>query len=417
MQKYVIEPSPPLHGEVKISGAKNSALPIMAATLLTSENCTISNIPQLLDTQNMRILLEFLGAEIESFVSKNSIKIVCKNPKNDVSNYDLVNKLRASILVCGPLLARTGKIKIPMPGGCQIGTRPINLHLKGFAALGAKITQGNGYIEARARKLIGTQIYLDFPSVGATENLIMAATLAEGNTTLENAATEPEIIDLAAFLNKLGASIHGAGTDTIKIVGKKSLSGANYKIIADRVEAGTLMIAAAITRGNVTLTDIIPEHLKPVTAKMRESGIDIVEGKTTIQVDATQKIKAADIKTLPFPGFPTDMQAPFTALLAVSDGTSVVIETIFENRFMHIPELRRMGASIKIDGRTAIIEGIKSLNGAIVRATDLRAGASLVIAGLAANNQTEVLDCEHIQRGYVNLEKKLTSLGASVILK
>jgi UDP-N-acetylglucosamine 1-carboxyvinyltransferase len=375
----------------------------------------IYDIPPLLNVENMREILFSLGASIES--GKNSLKTYCKKPKNDVSDYNLVSKLRASFLVLGPLLARTGKAKISLPGGCQIGTRPVDLHLKGFARLGAKITQGNGFIEAKARKLVGAEIYLDFPSVGATENLIMAATLAEGETIIENVAIEPEIIDLCKFLKKMGAEIYGAGTDTVKIVGKEALGGCRHRVIPDRIEAGTFMTAAAITRSKIVLDNVCSEHLKPITAKMRESGISIVENTASIEVDAREKIKSADIKTLPFPGFPTDLQAPMTAMLSVSDGTSVVVETIFENRFMHVPELIRMGANIKVDGRMAIIEGKKALNGARVKATDLRAGASLVLAALVAKDETEVLDCEHIQRGYYDFNRRLTNLGADVTIE
>lgn len=409
--KYIIEPCEKLHGSIKINGSKNSALPIMAATLLTAEECEIYDVPPLLDVQNMKEILLSLNAKV---VDGDALKITCKKPKNAVLDYNLVSKLRASFLVLGPLLARTGRARVALPGGCQIGTRPVDLHLKGFASLGAKITQGNGFIEAKARRLKGAEIYLDFPSVGATENLIMAATLAEGETVIENAAIEPEIIDLASFLVKLGAEIYGAGTDTVKIMGKEELSGCKHKVIPDRIEAGTFMTAAAITRGKMVLQNVSPEHLKPITAKMRESGAFITEFADSIEIDASEKIKPSDIKTLPFPGFPTDLQAPFTALLSVSDGTSVVVETIFENRFMHVPELRRMGANIKVDGRTAIIEGKKALNGARVKATDLRAGASLVLAALVAKDATEVLDCEHIQRGYHDFHNRLTSMGACV---
>jgi len=317
-------------------------------------------------------------------------------------------------LVIGPLLARTGKVKISLPGGCQIGTRPVDLHLKGLAAMGAKITQGHGYIEAKCKRLNGTRIYLDFPSVGATENLIMAASLAEGQTVIENAAVEPEIVDLANYINIMGGNIIGAGTDTIRINGVKELKGKSHTVIPDRIEAGTFAAAAAITGGKVRINNIMPDHLKPITAKMRESGITVTEGDSHIIVDATNKPKAVDIKTLPYPGFPTDMQAPYTSMMTIADGTSMVIETIFENRFMHIPELKRMGANVKIEGRTAVIEGIKKLTGAQVKATDLRAGAALVVAGLCAEGETEISDIEHIERGYYNFDAKLNGLGADI---
>ncbi|MDK2810006.1 MAG: UDP-N-acetylglucosamine 1-carboxyvinyltransferase [Petroclostridium sp.] len=413
MSKIIITHSPPLSGTVKVSGAKNSALPILAACLLADGESVIEDIPNLTDIQNMYDLLKWIGLEINP-LSNNSVRLRTSKLKNYVAPYELVSKMRASFLVMGPLLARVGRTRISLPGGCAIGTRPIDLHLKGFTAMGAKITQGHGYVEAKARKLKGAKIYLDFPSVGATENILMAACLAEGQTIIENAAVEPEIVDLANFLITMGADIKGAGTDTIKINGVKSLKGCNHIVIPDRIEAGTFMVAAAITKGNIKIDNVVPDHLKPVSAKMREIGVDVKEEDTSIIVSATDKFKPADIKTLPFPGFPTDMQSQFMALMSIIDGTSIIIETIFENRFMHVSELKRMGANIKIEGRSAVIEGIKKLTGAQVKATDLRAGAALVLAGLAAEGETEISDVEHIDRGYCEFEKKLISLGAKM---
>ncbi|MDK2799751.1 MAG: UDP-N-acetylglucosamine 1-carboxyvinyltransferase [Clostridiales bacterium] len=413
MAKIIISQSTPLSGTVRISGAKNSALPILAACLLADSDSILEDIPQLKDVENMYNLLEWIGLKINS-EDNGRVQIHSSNLINHDAPYELVNKLRASFLVMGPLLARMGQTRIPLPGGCAIGTRPIDLHLKGFIAMGAKITQGHGYVEASAKKLKGAKIYLDFPSVGATENILMAACLAEGQTVIENAAVEPEIVDLANYLISMGADIKGAGTDTIKIVGVKNLKGCNHTIIPDRIEAGTFMIAAAITKGNIRIENVMPDHLKPVSAKMREIGAEVNEEDTTLVVKGNDKFKPVDIKTLPFPGFPTDMQAQFMALMSIVEGTSIIIETIFENRYMHVSELKRMGANIKIEGRTAVIEGIKKFTGAQVKATDLRAGAALVLAGLAAEGETEIEDAEHIDRGYYKFEKKLMSLGAKI---
>lgn len=411
--KIVIANSPPLSGTVKVSGAKNSALPILAACLLVDGESIIEDIPPLQDVLNMREIIKELGADI-SFIDNERIKVDASDIKNYIAPYELVSKLRASFLVMGPLLARIGRTRISLPGGCAIGTRPIDLHLKGFTAMGAEINQGHGYVEATAKKLKGTKIYLDFPSVGATENILMAACLAEGQTIIENAAVEPEIVDLANFLINMGANIKGAGTDTIRIEGVSSLKGCNHTIIPDRIEAGTFMVAAAITKGNVRIENVMPDHLKPISAKMREIGIDVVEDDTAMIVKGKDLYKPSDIKTLPFPGFPTDMQAQFMSLMSTIQGTSMIIETIFENRFMHVSELKRMGANIKIEGRTAVLEGVKKLTGAQVKATDLRAGAALVLAGLTAEGETVIDDIEHIDRGYYELEKKLMSLGAKI---
>jgi UDP-N-acetylglucosamine 1-carboxyvinyltransferase len=323
--------------------------------------------------------------------------------------------MRASFLIMGPLLSRFGNVKISLPGGCAIGTRPIDLHLKGLAVMGADITLGHGYIEASADKLTGDRVYLDFPSVGATENLIMAAALADGLTTIENAAEEPEIIDLANFINSMGGHVRGAGTDTIKVEGVRQLSGCNHTIIPDRIEAGTLMVAAAITGGDIILTNVISDHLRPVEAKLKEAGIQIDSVEEGIRVYKNGSLHTLDLKTLPYPGFPTDMQAQMMAFMCTLPGTSMITETVFENRFMHASELKRLGAKIRIEGRSAVVEGVDRLQGAQVKATDLRAGAALLLAGMVAEGSTEIVDIHHIDRGYENIEEKLRSLGADII--
>ncbi|SNS49923.1 UDP-N-acetylglucosamine 1-carboxyvinyltransferase [Anaerovirgula multivorans] len=413
MAKIVVEKSQPLKGTVRVSGAKNSVLPILAASLLATEKCILEDVPPLRDVDVICEVLTSLGADVKR-INREQIEIMSNQIDNFEAPYELVRKMRASFLVMGPLLARMGKARISMPGGCAIGTRPIDLHLKGFKALGAEITLGHGFVEAKADKLIGSKIYLDFPSVGATENIMMAAVLAEGQTIIENAAEEPEITDLANFLNEMGAQIKGAGTDTIKIMGVEKMVGATHTVIPDRVEAGTYMVAAAMTGGNVLVDNVEAEHLKPVIAKLREMDVEIFEEGNGLRVIASGRPKPADIKTLPYPGFPTDMQAQFMALLSIAKGTSVVIETVFENRFMHVSELKRMGVDIKIEGRSAIIEGQEKLTGAPVKATDLRAGAALILAGLVSEGRTEVTNIEHIERGYVDIEKKLRGLGANI---
>ncbi|NMB33416.1 MAG: UDP-N-acetylglucosamine 1-carboxyvinyltransferase [Clostridium sp.] len=415
MPKLIINKGNPLNGKVRISGAKNSVLPIMAASILGDGESILDEIPNLTDVKIMCDLLESFGVNVKFTEEESKLHIILKDIINTTAPYELVNKMRASILVMGPLLARTGVAKISLPGGCAIGTRPVDLHLKGFAAMGAQINQGHGYIEARVDgKLRGSKIYLDFPSVGATENIMMAAVLAEGQSIIENAATEPEIVDLATYLTTMGADIKGAGTDTIKINGVSSLRGINHAVIPDRIEAGTFMVAAAVTGGDVLIENIVPDHVKPITAKLREAGVEVSEELSSIHVKAGDEIKPIDIKTHPYPGFPTDMQAQMTSLMTKAGGTSMVIETIFENRFMHLAELKRMGASAKIEGRSAIIEGGSKLTGAVVRATDLRAGAALILAGLTAEGPTEVTEIEHIERGYVRIDKKLNALGANI---
>lgn len=415
MKKYVINGGTPLNGVVEINGSKNAALPILAASLLTEDCCKIFNVPNLLDIDNMCELLSCVGCRIDR--KKDFYEIYSGNLQSDVMSYETVNKLRASFLVVGPLLARTGRVKISLPGGCQIGARPVDLHLKGFMAMGAKIEQGHGYVEAVCPKLTGTKIYLDFPSVGATENLIMAATLADGITTVENAAAEPEISNLADFINAMGGKVMGAGTDTVQIEGVKELKGVNHRVIPDRIEAGTFAFAVTATGGSVIIKDVITDHLKPVIAKLQECGIATKLNEESLIIEAGNRPKAADIKTMPYPGFPTDLQAPYTALMSSALGTSMVVETIFENRFMHIPELGRMGANIKIDGRTAVVEGAYKLTGATVQATDLRAGAALVIAGLSAGGETVIENIHHIERGYENFAQRLATLNANIRVK
>ena len=413
LAKIIVEKSLPLEGTVRVSGAKNSVLPILAASLLSTEKCTLVDIPPLRDVDVICEVLNSLGADVKR-INREKIEINSRTIDNYEAPYELVRKMRASFLVMGPLLARMKKARISMPGGCAIGTRPIDLHLKGFRALGAEITLGHGFVEAKADKLVGNKIYLDFPSVGATENIMMAGVLAEGQTIIENAAEEPEITDLANFLNKMGGDIKGAGTDTIKINGVKKLGGTVHTVIPDRVEAGTYMVATAMTGGNVLIENVEVEHLKPVIAKLEEAGVTFLEEGDGLRVVAPKKLSAIDLKTLPYPGFPTDMQAQFMALLCVAEGTSVIIETVFENRFMHVSEMKRMGAQIKIEGRSAIIEGQNRLTGAQVKATDLRAGAALILAGLVSDGRTEVNNIYHIERGYVDIEKKLRGLGANI---
>ncbi len=416
MEKLIINGGHRLEGRVKISGAKNAVLPIIAATLLGQDvPSLLEEVPALEDVHTISEVLTELGVKAEFDAVKNILQVDSSTIACCAAPYDLVRKMRASFLIMGPLLARCGEAKISLPGGCAIGTRPIDLHLKGFEALGAEIEIGHGFILAKAPNgLKGARIYLDFPSVGATENIIMAATMAEGQTILENPAQEPEIIDLANYLNVMGAKVRGAGTNVIKIEGVKKLVGKNYTIIPDRIEAGTYMVAAAMTCGDVYIENAISEHLKPVIAKLKEAGVTIEEDVNGIRVHCDKQTKAVDVKTMPYPGFPTDMQAQFMAMLAVSEGTGMVTETVFENRFMHVDELKRMGANIKIDGRTSVVEGVDKLTGCQVKATDLRAGAAMVLAGLVADGETQVGYIHHIDRGYDNLVQKLCGLGADI---
>ena len=480
MAKIIVKKSNPLKGSVRIDGAKNAVLPIIAATLLAKGKSVLREVPNLKDVHVISDLLRHLGAEVE--YKGTTLTVDATNLTTYDAPYELVRKMRASFLVMGPLLARFNQTKISMPGGCAIGTRPIDLHLKGFKALGADVIMDHGFVEAKTEKLVGSKLYLDFPSVGATENIMMAAVLAEGTTIIENAAEEPEIVDLANFLNEMGADVvmdhgfveaktdklvgsklyldfpsvgatenimmaavlaegttiienaaeepeivdlanflnemgadvKGAGTNTIRIKGVKELTATEHDVIPDRIEAATFMVAAAMTKGDITVENVILEHLKPVTAKLREAGCEVIEMDNSIRVIGPEKLKAIDIKTLPHPGFPTDVQAQFMAMLTVSKGTGVVIETVFENRFMHVAEFNRMGANIKIEGRTAIVEGVDKLYGAKVNATDLRAGAALILCGLIAEGETEIGEIYHIQRGYVDIDKKITALGGNI---
>ncbi|MBR4862250.1 MAG: UDP-N-acetylglucosamine 1-carboxyvinyltransferase [Firmicutes bacterium] len=418
MAKYIVHQSGPLKGEVVVSGAKNAVLPLMAATLLTEEDCIIRDVPQLRDVVFMKEILASMGSAVKE-LDENTISVETKDIITTEARYDLVNKMRASILIMGPLLARKGRARIPLPGGCAIGARPIDLHLKGFEALGADIifNEAESYVEARAggQGLIGDSIYLDMPSVGATENIMMAAVLAEGTTYIENAAKEPEIIDLANLLNKMGAKIKGAGTDTIKIEGVQRLGGAKHTVIPDRIEAGTFMLAAAITKGNVTINNVVPEHLKPIIAKLRECGVRVAATDDTVTVRGDLGPQnSTDLMTLPHPGFPTDIQSPFMAFLSLVNGTSTVKETVFENRFMHVSQLRKMGANIETAGNKAVIKGVANLRGTQVMATDLRAGAALVLAGLVAEGTTEISEIYHIERGYEKFIEKFAGLGATI---
>ncbi len=414
MSKFIVKNSGKLSGTIKIEGAKNAALPIISASLLSGGECRLTNVPNVNDIILISEILCKLGGKL-SDLSNSELKIDTSKLKSVKPPYDLVSGLRASFLVMGPLLAREGKAVVSLPGGCRIGTRPVDLHLKGFREMGAEISQSHGVITAKAKRLYGAEIYLDYPSVGATENIMMAATLAEGTTIINNAATEPEITDLAAFLRKMGAKIKGDGTEKITVIGVNSMHGAEYSVMPDRIEAGTYLVAAAAAGGDVTVKGCKPAHLKPITAKLTEMGAEITEGSGSVKIKADGRLKAADISTLPYPGFPTDMQAQFSALLSTSDGTSIVKETVFENRFLYAGGLKRMGANIKTEGRSAIIEGEKQLTGAPVEATDLRAGAALVIAALSAKGSSEISEIEHIDRGYFHMDEKLNSLGANII--
>lgn len=415
MEKFIIEQSLNIKGDVYIEGAKNACLPILAAAILSNGETIIKKVPFLSDINVMCSLLEDIGIDIKKDINNKTINIDTKNIYNKEVCYDLVKKIRASFLLAGPLLARFGKVSIQMPGGCAIGVRPIDLHLKGFKALGAEIIQEHGIIEINAKNgLVGTEIYLDFPSVGATENIIMASVLAKGETIISNCATEPEIVDLIEFLNKLGAKIEGAGTETIKIIGVDSLYNCTHTIIPDRIEAGTFLVLSAATRGELNILDVNCEHLKAVTSKLREINIDIEEKDNIIKVFGKNVFKNVDIKTMPYPGFPTDMQPQFMTLMSMIQGTSIINETIFENRFMHVAELGLMGANIKVEGNSAIINGVEKITGSKVKATDLRAGAALIIAGLCAEGISEISDIYHIERGYYNIEEKLKNIGAKI---
>lgn len=416
MEKLVIHGGKPLNGRIRVSSAKNAVLPIIAATMLASTPSRLLEVPHLEDVHTICEVISSLGVKVTVDDKKDEIIFDAATLTATEAPYELVRRMRASFLVMGPLLARCGEARISLPGGCAIGSRPIDLHLKAFEALGATIEMGDGYVHAKAPNgLKGNQVYLDFPSVGATENVIMAASMAEGKTVIENAAEEPEIVDLVTYLNSMGANIRGAGTNIIRIQGVPELKGAVHTVIPDRIEAGTYLIAAAMAGGDVYVENALSEHLKPVVAKLKEAGVTVEEHIDGIRVISDGTLKAADIKTLPYPGFPTDMQAQFMALTTIAEGTSTVMETVFENRFMHVDELKKMGAQIRIEDRRAIVDGIKRLHGAEVRATDLRAGAALVCAGLAADGETKVTQLSHIDRGYDDLVGKLKRLGADIV--
>jgi len=414
LEKIIVRGGQRLSGSVKVEGAKNAVLPVIAATLLASDGkSVIRDVPTLSDVYTINEVLRSLNAVVE--FENNTITVDASRELKIEAPFEYVRKMRASVLVMGSLLARNGRARVALPGGCAIGSRPIDQHLKGFEAMGATVKVGNGFIEAEAvNGLHGAKIYLDFPSVGATENIMMAAVLAKGTTIIENVAKEPEIVDLANFLNKMGAKVKGAGTGTIKIEGVEVLFGADHNIIPDRIEAGTFMVASAITGGDVLVKGAVPEHLSSLVAKMEEMGVTIIEEEDGLRVIGPEKLKAVDIKTMPHPGFPTDMQSQMMALLLRAQGTSMITETVFENRFMHVEEFRRMNANIKIDGRSVIMNGPSNLQGAEVAATDLRAAASLILTGLVADGVTRVTELYHLDRGYVNFHHKLAALGADI---
>jgi len=414
LEKIIVRGGQRLSGTVQVEGAKNAVLPVIAATLLASEGKSIiKNVPPLSDVYTINEVIRHLNTDVE--FANGEVTVNASRELFVEAPFEYVRKMRASVLVMGSLLGRTGKARVALPGGCAIGSRPIDQHLKGFEAMGAKVKVGNGFIEAEVDgRLHGAKVYLDFPSVGATENIMMAAVLAEGTTILENVAKEPEIVDLANFLNKMGGNVVGAGTGTIRIEGVDRLYGVEHSIIPDRIEAGTFMVAAAITKGDVLVKGAIPEHLSSLIAKMEEMGVKIIDEGEGVRVIGPDSLKSVDIKTMPHPGFPTDMQSQMMALLLAADGTSVITETVFENRFMHAEEFRRMGAEIKIEGRSVIMDGPTALQGAEVAATDLRAAAALSIAGLVADGYTRVTELKHLDRGYVNFHQKLAALGADI---
>ena len=413
MDKLIIKGGKKLKGEVTVSGSKNAALPIFVSTILAPGCNEIGNVPFLRDINTTIKVLESLGAHVEG--DGHLVKIDTSGINSHEATYDLVRTMRASVLVLGPLLARFGIARVSLPGGCAIGARPINLHLKGLQALGAEITLEHGYVEAKAKRLKGARINFDVSTVGGTEHLMMAAAMAKGETVLENAAREPEIIDLAMILNKMGARIEGAGTDTIRIMGVSDLQPVSYDVMPDRIEAGTFMIAAAMTGGDIKIKGMKLEHLDALVFKMQDAGVEITSRDNIIRVKGPKKISSVNIKTRPYPGFPTDMQAQFMAMMCIAEGASVISENIFENRFMHVSELLRFGADIVVEGNTATVKGVKKLSGAPVMATDLRASASLILAGLASDNTTEVSRIYHLDRGYESIEKKLAGLGADII--
>ncbi len=414
MNKLMIKGGSRLHGDVRISGAKNAVLPILAATLLADSPATIENVPHLHDVTTTMELLGCMGVMV-SIDEKLSVEVDVSTIENYTAPYHLVKTMRSSILVLGPLLARFGEAEVSLPGGCAIGSRPVDLHIKGLQDMGAEIDVSNGYIHARAKRLKGARLVMDIVTVTGTENLMMAAALADGITIIENAAREPEVVDLANFINAMGGKVSGAGTDTIQIEGVENLHGTRYRVLPDRIETGTFLVAAAITGGSIKVKDTAPHLLDAVIEKLREAGAKIEVGDDWITLDMEGKRpKAVSVRTAPYPAFPTDMQAQFAALNTIAEGTATVVETVFENRFMHVQELKRMGADIEIEGNTAIIRGVDGLTSAPVMATDLRASASLIIAGLVASGETEVQRIYHIDRGYENIEEKLALLGAKI---
>lgn len=415
MLSYIIEGGKKLQGEVKISGSKNASLPIIASCILNGKTTRLYNVPNIHDTQITLKILRLLGCKVK--VNNGKIEINSKQMKKTQIPEDMMRQMRSTVIMAGAIIGRFKEAVFSCPGGCEIGARPIDLHLKAFRKLGINIEENAGYIRCKCDKIIGTDINLDFPSVGATENIILATVLSEGTTVITNAAMEPEIVDLANFLNKMGAKIEGMGTNLIKITGVKSLKEIGYKVMPDRIEAGTFLCATAITGGKVKIREMVPEHLSQVIDKLQECGCNIEIYKNGLDIDATKKIKAIDIKTLPYPGFPTDMQSIFGSMLTVAKGTSIIVENIFENRYKYISQLQRMGAKVTIEGKTAIIKGVKRLSGTIVDSTDLRGGAALVIAGLNAKGKTQINNIEYILRGYENFDQKLQNIGAKIIIK
>lgn len=416
VDQIIVKGGQKLKGKVRVEGAKNAVLPVLAGALLASKGKSIiKEVPNLADVYTIQEVLKSLNVSVEYFPEKNEMLIDSSAALSSEAQFEYVRKMRASILVMGPVLARNGFARVALPGGCAIGSRPIDQHLKGFEAMGAKITFGNGFVEARTTgRLRGAKIYLDFPSVGATENIMMAAALAEGTTLIENAAKEPEIVDVANYINEMGGRVIGAGTDTMRIEGVEELHGAEHYIIPDRVEAGTFMVAAAITEGDVIIENAVPEHMAALISKMGEMGVDIQETEEGLRIRANRPLRSIDIKTMPHPGFPTDMQSQMMSLMLTATGNGILTETVFENRFMHVEEFRRMNASVKIEGRSVIMEGPSALQGAEVAATDLRAAAALILAGLAADGITRVNELYHLDRGYVDFHLKLAALGADI---
>ncbi|MDD4680016.1 MAG: UDP-N-acetylglucosamine 1-carboxyvinyltransferase [Clostridia bacterium] len=413
MEKFYISGGRPLTGKVSIGGAKNAAVAILPAALLADGPCIINNLPYIDDVICLADILKEIGAKV-NLSQKGAAYIDGSKVTQHKPSYDMVKQMRASYYLIGVLLGKYGKAEIPLPGGCEIGVRPIDQHIKGFEALGAKVVIEHGVVKASAEKLTGNEVYLDIVSVGATINIMLAAVKAEGSTTIVNAAKEPHVVDTANFLNSMGANVKGAGTDTIRIKGVKQLNGCEYTIIPDQIEAGTFMIAAAATVGDVIVADVIPKHLESITAKLLEMGIEVIEGDDYVRVRGIRKPRRVNIKTLPYPGFPTDLQQPISVLCSIAKGTSIIHESLFDHRFRHVEELRRMGANIKVEDRAAIFEGVDSLSGAPITATDLRAGAALIIAGLTANGVTEIDNISFIDRGYERIEEKLTALGAYI---